>query len=161
MRERAPWIDRGTVAGGFAASLVLLLWLFTALGARESQDPTVSGSESSPTTTSGIQDLPSGAVGVPVTPAVSPWEADPRWRQALDSGKAGLDQAVAAEEWREKKGGDPFYYRNQLAEATKKVEQAVTQLQALKSDFAADSTAVNAIDRWIKHYEARMPRIRK
>ncbi len=176
--EKSPWVDRGTFAGSLAAGAVLALWLFTSLGqGAESGDEPGSGGASAenpavvdPTSGDSVGSASGanaekgnqGEAGTaPPISSTKAWEADARWAAALGLGKAGIAQAEAAEEFRIKQGGDPFYYRNQIAEAAKKVTQAVTQLKQLRADFQGDAVAVGEIDRWIAHFEGKTPRNKK
>lgn len=150
-------IDRGTVAGGLAASLVLIGWAFVHLGTEAS-----AGSGSTPERPPTPTTVPNQEK--PVAPAPPP-VVEPAYKQeirdAIALGKEGLDDYKKALDWNENVGGDPFRFANMVKEAGAKVNRSVMALESLKKDAKGDSAALKNIDQWVTYFEERVPSHRK
>lgn len=154
--DRAPWVDRGAIAGSFAAAAVLGVWLLVTLGEREADGD---GAASSPAQTP-------PAVPQHAAPAPPP-EPDPRQEvrtavsEAIALGKEGLQDFVDAETWREEVGGDPFHYANLVEQAKAKVTRAMVALESLRDEAQGDAATVKTIDEWLAYFEKKVPRRKK
>lgn len=155
-KPKPKLIDSGTVAGSMAAAAVLLLWLFVEFSAKAAEREPDTGPDPKPVAenNNGSTAPPNGEP-VDELPA---WKKDPRWDKGVKLGKEGIQQAEDAIKWKEEKGGDPFYFANQITEAADKVGQAIRILEDLKKDYPDDSAAEVAIDKWLKYFERKSPR---
>jgi len=152
----APWLDRGAIMGGFAATVVLGLWLLVYLGEREPEKET------------------KPAPNRPETPSTLPAQADenlppkavePAYmqgiRDAIALGKEGIADSKDALKWNEEVGGDPFKFANMLEEAAAKVTRASTALEGLREDAKDDRAALKRIDEWQRYFDDNFPRRKK
>jgi hypothetical protein len=82
-------------------------------------------------------------------------QKDPRWKQALELGDAGVAQFDAAvkKHYDPKGEGDPFWFRSEQTSALEKIDQAVEILRDMREDLGDNETAANAIDRELRRYE--------
>lgn len=155
--DPAGRIDRGTVAGGLAACLVLMAWAFVHLGTEAS-----AGSNPSPERPPTPATVPNQEQPVAPTP---PPVVEPAYKQeirdAIALGKEGLDDYKKALDWNENVGGDPFRFANMVKEAGAKVNRAVMALESLKKDAKGDSAALKNIDQWVTYFDERVPSHRK
>ncbi|MAW59814.1 MAG: hypothetical protein CMJ94_03140 [Planctomycetes bacterium] len=156
-RESGGMIDRGTVAGGLAACLVLVAWAFVHIGSSAE-----AGQGSTPQRPSTPTAVPNQEKPPVVTP---PPVQEPAYKQgirdAIALGKEGLADFEDAVEWKEKVGGDPFKFANMVKEAGAKVTRAVVALESLRDEAKGDTAAQKNIDQWIKYFEERVPTNRK
>lgn len=155
-KDKPKLIDSGTMAGSMAAAAVFLLWLFVEFAGADPDDEPDTGPDPVPVTenTSGTSAPPNGE---PVS-ELPAWKEDPRWNKGVKLGKEGIQQAEDALKWNEDVGGDPFYFANQIQEATDKVGQGIRVLEDLKKDYPDDVMAQEAIDKWLKYFERKAPR---
>lgn len=155
--EPSGRIDRGTVAGGLAASLVLVAWAFVHLGSEASAGGSEQPERPATPTTVPQQEQPV----VPAPPPVVEPAYKQEIRDAIALGKEGLEDQKKAFKWKEDVGGDPFRFANMIKEAGAKVTRSVVALEALKKDAQGDSVALKNIDQWIAYFEERVPSHRK
>lgn len=150
-------VDRGAVAGGLAASLVLIAWAFVYIGQEPSAGQTEAPSRPSTPTAAPNQGRPAPPPPPPVVEPAYKQEI----RDAIALGKEGLDDYKKALDWNENVGGDPFRFANMVKEAGAKVNRAVLALESLKKDAKGDSAALQNIDQWVTYFDDRVPSHRK
>ncbi|MCH2100586.1 MAG: hypothetical protein MK209_01490 [Planctomycetes bacterium] len=152
--ELVSRIDRGTVAGGLAASLIFVAWAFVHIGMEvgASQGEAPTHLKVPPTTQSQVH---------PAAPSVAEPAYKQKIRDAITLGKEGLDDYKKALDWNENVGGDPFKFANLVKESGAKVNRSVAALQSLRKDAKSDSAAVKNIDQWVEYFKKRSPSHRK
>lgn len=155
--QPAGRIDRGTVAGGLAASLVLIAWAFVHIGKEASAGQTEAPTRPPTPTTAPNQEQPVAPAPPPVVEPAYKQEI----RDAIALGKEGLEDYKKALDWNENVGGDPFRFANMVKEAGAKVNRAVLALESLKKDAKGDTAALKNIDQWVTYFDERVPSHRK
>lgn len=150
-------IDRGTVAGGLAASLVLVVWAFVQVNGEARAKEDVTPTRPSTPTTVPNQEAP--PVQLPPPPVEPSYKQE--IRDAIALGKEGLKDFEKALQWKEDIGGDPFKFANMVDEAAAKVTRSVLALEALREEAKGDPVTQKNVDEWVAHFESKMPVNRK
>lgn len=97
---------------------------------------------------------PAGAAApVIVSDNVMPWVRDERWQRGVDAGEQGAALIELAYQEHFEVRGDPFLFRNRKEEAARLLTAAITELTALRADFAKNAAACLDIDPLLRKYE--------
>lgn len=152
MSERR-WFDSGSLAGGFAAALVLVLWLSGAQRGEVSSGmvPLLGEDKIVEAIMEGTS-LPAEEMGVAGELEAKALAAPPKpWVSAVSLGKSGVEQAIEAYKRHEVRG-DPFRLRSELKKARKKVEGSIKALDHLLLLDSLSSNERQTVKKWQDYF---------
>ncbi len=83
-------------------------------------------------------------------------EQDPRWEKAIAQGEEGVALFEKAVQEQYNGHGDPFVFRSRMVEAKEMMEHALSDLEAMKEEYANNQTATVEIEKKIRRYSGSL-----